>query len=228
MNDYMHLMDWQEVIAFFFFLMCWAGYARYSDYESLSGRSLLSATNHWRLQWMREMLKRENRSLDAIMVGNLTRSFTFFASTTIFILAALVSLLGYREVANSLIQNIPFAKPNEDGIWQLKIFLLIIIFMYGFFKFTWSLRQYNYVSIFIAAVPDYRDRVSEHEALAAKGAGLLGNAARHFNNGLRAYYFGLAVLGWFVHPYVFIMATALVVMVTYRREYRSATLNYLS
>ena len=222
-----HGMDMQEVIALLFFLMCWVCYARYSDAGEI-GHSLLSVTNHWRLQWMREMLARENRSLDAILVGNLTRSFTFFASTTIFILAALVSLLGYRTQANSIILDIPFAKLNEDGVWQLKIFLLIIIFTYAFFKFTWSMRQYNYVNIFIGAVPDFRARKEAHEALAAKGAGLLGNAARHFNNGLRAYYFGLAVLGWFVHPYVFMAGTALVVWVTYRREYRSATLKHLS
>ena len=48
-------------------------------------KSLLSVTNRYRTQWMREMFKRDNRSVDAIMIGNLQRSITFFASTTIFI-----------------------------------------------------------------------------------------------------------------------------------------------
>jgi uncharacterized membrane protein len=221
-------MDWQDSLALVFFILCWAGYAGYSDHESKNKETLIGVTNRWRLQWMREMLARENRSLDAITVGNITRSFTFFASTTMFILAALVSMLGYRDKANAVFAEIPYAKLSEGGIWQFKIFLLVIIFTYGFFKFTWSMRLYNYVSIFIGAVPDHRLRKDEHEALANTGAALMGNAARHFNNGLRAYYFGLAVLGWFVHPYLFMLATALVVRVTYRREYRSSTLKHLS
>lgn len=221
-------MDSQELIALVFFVLCWVLYAQYSDLQDGRRHSLVTATNRWRLEWMREMLKRENRSVDAITVGNLTRSFTFFASTTIFVLAALVSMLGYREKANAIFGDIPFAKLSEDGVWQMKISLLIVIFTYGFFKFTWSMRQYNYVSIFIAAVPDHRERQDEHERLAATGAALTGNAARHFNNGLRAYYFGLAALGWFIHPYLFMAATALVVWVTHRREFRSATLKHLS
>lgn len=227
MDDILHIKDLQEWLALAFFIVCWLSYAQYSA-QSHHGDSLLAVTNRWRLQWMREMLGRENRSVDAIMVGNLARSFTFFASTTIFILAALVSLLGYRDQVNNMISDVPFAKINDPMFWQIKILLLIIIFIYAFFKYTWSMRQYNYLSIFIAAAPDYRVKKDEHEAIAAKGAALTGNAAKHFNNGLRAYYFGLAALAWFIHPYLFMMATALVVYVTYRREFRSATLKHLS
>lgn len=219
------IMNW---LALVFFVICWKGYARYSQYASKDKNSLFNAVNRYRLQWMREMLKRDNRSLDAISVGNIGRSFNFFASTTIFIVAALVSLLGYRERVNAIVHDIPMAKLNDPTLWQMKIFLLIIIFVYAFFKFTWSMRQYNYVSIFIAACPDYRVRVEEHESIAAKGAALMTNAANHFNNGLRAYYFGLAALAWVVHPVFFMSATAWVVFVTYRREFRSATLKYMS
>ncbi|MDE3061360.1 MAG: DUF599 family protein, partial [Pseudomonadota bacterium] len=66
-----------------------------------------------------------------------------------------------------------------------------------------------------------------HDAIAAKGSYLVGNAARHFNLGLRAYYFGMAALAWFVNPYLFMAATAWVIFVTHRREYRSATLKNL-
>ncbi|MDX1975590.1 MAG: DUF599 domain-containing protein [Rickettsiales bacterium] len=219
---------WQEWLALTFFIVCWFGYAYYSGHEARTTPHLMGATNSLRLRWMREMLGRENRSLDAIMVGNLARSFTFFASTSMFILAALVSTLGYRDRVNDIIHEIPYTKLNDPFIWQIKIFTLIIIFIYAFFKHTWSMRQYNYVCMFIAAAPDYRERKDEHEAIAQKGALLTSNAARHFGNGLRAYYYGLATLAWFLHPYAFMTATALVVYVTYRREFRSATLKHLS
>lgn len=228
MSVHFQSIDWQDTLALIFFALCWFGYARYSDHPSQRSDNLVDATNRWRLQWMREMLARDNRSIDSILVGNLARSFTFFASTTIFILAALVSLLGYREQVNAIVENIPFAKVSDPLFWQVKIFLLVIIFIYAFFKYTWSMRQYNYINIFIGAAPDYRTRKEDHEELAARGAALAGNAAKHFNNGLRAYYFGLAALAWFAHPYFFMAATAWIVYVTYRREFRSSTLKFLS
>lgn len=227
MNGMILALDTQDLCSLGFFLACWFGYACFSNENEGKSLNLVTATNHYRLQWMREMMARENRSIDAIMVGNLARSFTFFASTTIFILAALVSLLGYRETVNSIVSHIPFGKENLETAWQVKIFLLLIIFIYAFFKYTWSMRQYNYVSIFIAAAPDYRLEKERHEAIAQQGAELMGNAAKHFNNGLRAYYFGLATLGWFIHPYFFMLCTMWIVLVTYRREFRSATLKSL-
>lgn len=220
-----HLDEW---IALGFFIACWFGYGYYSARRDNQPDSLFSATNRMRLQWMREMLGRENRSVDSIIVGNLTRSFTFFASTSIFVIAALFSMLGYRERVNAVLVEVPFARLSDGVFWQLKIFLLIIIFVYGFFKFTWSMRQYNYVNMFIGSVPDYRERKDEHEALAQRGAKLAINAARHFNNGLRAYYFGLAALAWVIHPYLFIIATAWIVRVTHRREFKSATMKILN
>ena len=53
------------------------------------------------------------------------------------------------------------------------------------------------------------------------------SAAAHFNAGVRAYYFGLAALGWFLHPWLFMALTGWVVLVLYRREFRSKLLRTL-
>jgi len=220
--------DWQEILALVFFLVCWIGYARYAEHEDRIDKSLLAVTNRYRTQWMHEMLKRDNRSVDAIMIGNLQRSITFFASTTMFIVAGLMTMLSYHDRVNAIVGVIPFAKQSNGFFWEMKIFVLIIIFIYAFFKYTWSLRQYNYANIFIAACPAHHEHIEEHGHLALRGGYLISNAARHFNNGLRAYYFALAALAWFIHPYLFMAATALVVRVIYRREYSSGTLRNLT
>ncbi len=93
--------------------LCWVGYALFTEHESRSDHSLLSTTNRYRLQWMHEMLKRDNRTMDAITTGNLLRSITFFANTTIFILLGLMTMLGYHDRASAIIGNIPFAKPMD-------------------------------------------------------------------------------------------------------------------
>ena len=45
----------------------------------------------------------------------------------------------------------------------------------------------------------------------------------NFNNGLRAYYFGVAALSWFLHPVLLIAVTTAVVYVLHQREYHSRT-----
>lgn len=221
-------IHWLDLSALLFFISSWWAYAYYADHQMGSHDNLLVATNRYRLQWMREMLKRENRTMDSIMVGNLLRSITFFANTTIFILLGLMTMLGYHEKASMVLSAIPFAAKTSGFLWEMKISLLIVIFIYAFFKYTWSLRQYNYAGIFIVAAPAARDQPEEHEQIALKGAGLVANAAKHFNNGLRAYYFGLAALAWFLHPIAFLTTTAWVIYVTYRREYKSTTLKNLN
>ena len=65
----------------------------------------------------------------------------------------------------------------------------------------------------------------DHAARTARLAGLSGE---HANTGLRAYYFGMAGLGWFIHPAVFAAAVTVVILVLYRREYHSRALRIIS
>ena len=58
-------------------------------------------------------------------------------------------------------------------------------------------------------------------AQAAVAARVANRAARHFNTGLRAYYFGLTALAWILHPLALVAATLFVVWELYRREFRS-------
>ena len=46
-------------------------------------------------------------------------------------------------------------------------------------------------------------------------------AGRHFNRGQRAFFFALGYLGWFVSPWLLLATTALVVVVTWRRQFAS-------
>ena len=52
---------------------------------------------------------------------------------------------------------------------------------------------------------------------------VLSLAGASFNGGLRAYYFALAALTWFVSPYAFIAASVWVVMILVRRQFISRT-----
>lgn len=214
-----------DVVAFAYFLAVWVWYALYSEYRAKTGKdSILVVMNHHRQRWMRNMIMRENRLSDTNAVGNIARSISFFASTTVLIVVALLSAFSRPEAVKEVFEALPFAHNTSTLVWEIKLLLLALLFIYAFFKYTWSLRQYNYVNILIGAAPSAQERKDIHEAYARMTADLIGNAARHFGNGLRAYYFGMAVFGWFIHPIGFIVATTLVTLVVYRRDFKSRTL----
>ncbi len=217
----------EDLIAILWFLLCWRGYALFAERKSKRKNSLLVSINAFRLNWMRQMLRRENRMMDSTLIGNLVRSISFFASTTIFIVLGLFTLLKYREEASDILTTIPWCTPITPVLWEARIFLLMVIFVYSFFKYTWSLRQYNYVCAVVGAAPFHNEHTATFEKYAHNAAALISNAARHFNFGLRGYYFGLAALSWFINAYAFMAATTWVVWVLYRREFRSLALQYL-
>ena len=53
---------------------------------------------------------------------------------------------------------------------------------------------------------------------ARKIAAVSSSAGNEFNRGVRAYYFGVAALSWFIQPWLFVFSTTLVVIVMYRRN----------
>ncbi|GAB4360364.1 MAG: DUF599 domain-containing protein [Gammaproteobacteria bacterium] len=216
-----------DLSALAWFLACWVGYTWFADRRARETLTLMSTMHHYRRLWMREMLRREVRIVDSNIVSTLARSVAFFASTTIFILAGLLAVLGAMDTAMEVIGELRYAVTSTREVWELKLFVLLLVFIYAFFKFTWSMRHFNYLSIMIGAAPDHAASPPWAENFAERAARVSSNATNTFNRGLRAYYFGLAFLSWFLHPVLFIAATALVVAVLYRREFHSRMLRDL-
>ena len=99
--------------------------------------------------------------------------------------------------------------------------LLLLIFVFAFFKFVWAYRLNTYCAVLIGAVPGSTEIDVAAKDQAQRAAKLANLAARHFNRGLRAFYFALAALSWVIHPIAFVIATTWVVIVLYRRDFRS-------
>ena len=223
-----------NVFALIWFLACFNGYMRYArarNYRSnAASPSLASEMHRYRLQWMEKVLMREMRVADAAMIANLEKSVAFFASTTMLILAGLITILGSTEKAIDLISALPFAVVMQRAEWEIKIIILILLFAYAFFKFTWSLRQYGFVTIMVGSAPLPTENCSdlEKQSWANKMASMASMAANNFNIGLRTYYFSISMLTWFIHPILFMLGSSLVVYILFRREFKSSTLKILT
>jgi uncharacterized membrane protein len=212
-------LDW---LALALFAACWLGYATLTDrVRSIRERSVIAAMDEHRRRWMRATLARENRIADMAAIGNLMTSTSFLATTSILILGGLVAMLGASDMGRRVVASLPWSDVPSEAAWEVKIALLLLIFVNAFFELTWALRQFNYSSILVGAMP-MRSAEPADLAQADAAARVLNRAARHFNTGLRSYYFGLAALAWIVHPLAFMAASLFVLQELHRREFRSA------
>ena len=140
-------------------------------------------------------------------------------------------MLGTTDKANELVQEIPFAARTSVLVFDLKIAMLVVIFVYAFFRFTWSMRQYTFGALLVAAAPEAKQFATEglsREAFADRAGSVVGLAAETFNDGLRAYYFSFAAMAWFISPLACMLATVGVAYVLYQREFRSDMLAILN
>ena len=220
-------LDWAAVAVLF---SSWIGYARFSRQRDGARQSVLGATNAVRRQWMLQTTYREVRVIDGVVVQSLSTSPSFFASTTILIIGGLLAVLG-TDKANELVRDLPFAARTTTLIFDMKLMLMLGIFVHAFFRFTWSMRQYTFGALLVAAAPEAERFITEglsRDAFADKAGRIVGMAAQTFNDGLRAYYFSFAAIGWFFSPLIFMLGTAGVVYVLYQREFRSEVLSVLT
>jgi uncharacterized membrane protein len=219
-----------DIIAFATFLTLWVGYSMFASRKARKVPCLLNLMRLYRFEWMKQVITRESHVSDMTVIANLERNISFYASTSLFIVAGLITLLGSSEKAMAVVDNIPFADVSSPHGWKLKLLAMLIIFIYSFFTFTWSMRQYGFTSVLIGSAPKLERGAhmqTHHIAFAERASTVASMAANQFNYGLRAYYFGLAYLGWFVNPWVFMAATLWVVAVLYHREFNSAVLKTL-
>ena len=213
------VLDWLALVVF---AGCWLGYAIVVDrVPTIRARSVIAAMDEHRRRWMLAALARENRIADVAAIGNLMQSTGFLATTSILILGGLVAMLGASDLGQRVVAALPWGSVPSEAVWEIKIGLLLLIFVNAFFELTWALRQFNYGSILVGAMPSaHEDTAGAAQADAA--ARVLNRAARHFNTGLRSYYFGLAALAWIVHPLALVAASLWVLRELHRREFRSA------
>lgn len=224
------MLPWADWLALVSFFGLWIGYAWFARFWGQRERSLIVTTNRWRQDWMLQATRRDPRMLDGLITQNLSQTPAFFSSTSIIIIGGLFAVLGTTDKAAELVREIPFAEPTPLLVFEFKILVLVAIFVYAFFRFSWSMRQYTFVALLIGAMPSpetFARGDVDATAWARRAGSLVGSAAETFNDGLRAYYFSFAAMAWIFSPLAMTGAAVLVVAVLYSREFRSEVLQVL-
>ncbi|QHE86846.1 DUF599 domain-containing protein [Hydrogenophaga sp. BPS33] len=227
---FLSIIPWTDWLALACFFALWMGYAWFAREWGRKMGSLLHTTNRYRGYWMMQTTARDPRMLDGLITQALSNTPAFFSSTSILIIGGLFALLGTTDKATELMSEIPFAQATTLVVFEFKILVLIAIFVYAFFRFSWCMRQYTFLALVIGAMPPAEDFASgkhDRRAYATRAAGVVAAAAEAFNDGLRGYYFSFAALAWFVSPMAMVLGTLTVVAILYAREFRSDVLTIL-
>jgi uncharacterized membrane protein len=214
-----------DILGVLWLVVMWVGYTVYTDDGKPREHSLRATMHRNRYRWMTQVLHRENRTSDMLILQQLSQGSSFFISATLLILVGLFTALGTSTDTLLTLHQLPFADKTSLIQWQLRLMVLIVIFVHAFFKFTWGLRQFNYCAVLVGAAPAEKGSVDDEWVRRTAWISTL--ASKDFNQGLRAYYIGLAVPAWFISAWFFMAAVVLVVAVLYWREYHSGALRSL-
>ncbi|NBD21602.1 DUF599 family protein [Aquabacterium fontiphilum] len=231
LHDALVFLPWQDWAALALFVFGWIAYARFAARRARVQRTLLASTNHYRMRWMAQVTHRDQRIVDAAITQNLASSPSFWASTTILVLGGLLAVLGTHDRAVELVKDIPFAARTTVLVFDIKLLILLSVFIYAFFRFTWSMRVYSFGAILVGAAPNvdvFDAGQADRDEFIQRAGKIMGMAAESFADGLRAYYMSFAVIAWFISPVLFALATLAVLAILYRREFRSDVLAVLN
>ncbi|WP_286235498.1 DUF599 domain-containing protein [Thalassotalea sediminis] len=211
-----------NLLALVTFIVCWMGYTEFARKKAKTTNCIARCLHQHRIHWMYEVITRDIKVGEAALLANLERNIAFFASSTLLVLAGVLTLFAQVEKLEAVITSIPYAQFPNHTVIQLKLGLLAFIFVMAFFQFTWSMRQYGFLNVMIGAAPTDQSGTNKNLLAYAKQMAVVQDQAAHsYNYGLRSYYFSIAAICWFFHPLLFILASIIVVYTLYNREFRS-------
>lgn len=211
-----------DALAVIWFLLCYFGSGWWIEKGPMAARGAGHLMAQRRIEWMREMTRRDPRILDGNLLGGLQNGASFFASAALIGLGGVLAMLGQAGTLAEVAHALPLSHPvGPDGL-RLRLMLPLALIAYTFFKFAWAQRLFGYCGVLIGATPLW-DEAREAEVMrAAERAGQVNVlAARSFNRALRSLYFTVASLAWLIGPLALCVAAAAIAWMVHRREFRS-------
>ena len=182
-----------------------------------------------RESWVRRMLERDVRVTDASLLASQERVVGFFASTTLILLAAVFTAMSASNMIAEIANQLPTTLVQTPEQVKVKLLTIAIVLVYAFFMITWSLRQYGFAAVMMGSAPTPNETidVEKKERFIQSMARLMDVAGHDNNKGLRAYYFCLAMVFWFIHPYFYMLMSTVTIAILAQREFHSKAVQSL-
>jgi uncharacterized membrane protein len=212
-------MPLPDLVALGLFVLLWLGYGPAQG--RIGPRTINARLHSVRIRWMRSMLLRDNRIADSSLIGHVVHSASFFASTSLIAIGALLGVLTGLDRLQIALDGLAFGAASPRGMLEYKVLLPLAVLVHGLFKLTWALRQLNYTVALIGAMPSAVPAEPLRGQLAARLGGVLSSALSTFNDGIRSYYFALAGMTWLAGPWALMVAAVGLVGLLVHRQITS-------
>ncbi|MCR4267882.1 DUF599 domain-containing protein [Nitratireductor sp. ZSWI3] len=205
-------------------LLCWVFYAVFASWLETRRPSLSVIMGAQRQRWVHNAVRRET-PLDAILSGNLMGAVSFFASTTVLIILAVIAVFGQIDAVVEAVSVMQPALGITKAAVERHLVVFLIMFVMAFLSFTLSLRQFNHFCIMLGAA-DHAEESDPDEVRVMAALNTI--AARNFNHGIRVYYFAIGMIAWFVSVWAAVAVTVAVFGAILYREFFSAARNLVA
>jgi uncharacterized membrane protein len=199
----------------------------YTPILKILGKGSLNSQLHAvRLRWlqMHQGVEREHRVFDAILMGHISNSISYFGSATLLVLAGLVGTLVNVKTVYHVTRELHFLDTAMSAeLFTMCFALLTLILAMCFFAFTYALRKMAYTLAMLGGLQATKADTPESRVLGEQAAIVLTEAVRSINTGIRGFYYAVAALFLFAGPYVCIGATVIITAVLFYRQLFSPT-----
>ena len=165
------------------------------------------------------MAARDVRIFDAQVLNGLRQGTAFFASTTMLATGGVLALIGNADKLIDVADDLSL-QPVAEVVWEIKLFLTLLLVTNAFLKFVWAHRLFGYCAILMAAVLNAPED-PQCLQMSRKAGEVNITAARSYNRGLRAIYFSIDSIAWLISPMALMAATMITFVVLLRREFLS-------
>ncbi len=198
----------------------------YSPILSVFGKGSLNTQLHAvRARWLQvhQGIEREHRVFDAIMLGHISSSVSYFGSATLLVLAGLVGTLANVNHIYLVTRDLKFLAPMSVELFTLHFAVFTLILALSFFAFTYALRKMSYTFAMLGGLQDAAAETPESKIMVEQSATVLTEAVRSINTGIRGFYYAIAALFLFAGPAVCMAATLLITATLFYRQLFSPT-----
>ncbi len=207
-------------------LYIFAMWGLYSFILRTLGRGTLNAQLHVvRKRWMRMLMltKREYRNFDALMLGQISNSMSYFGSATLLVLAGLVGTLANASNLFRSMQGLRFFPMISLELFTFYLATLTLIMAICFFSFTYALRKLSYMLAMVGAMSSGSIENTQSRIMIEETATVMTESVKSLNNGIRGFYFAVAALFLFAGPYYCILMTTAISGLLFYRQGLSTT-----
>lgn len=174
------------------------------DHGHLGVQAMRTFNRESRKRWVNSIVKQSGTEILAVQVlRNSIMTSTVMASTCVLLVIAIMSLISDTDKFASHWLEVA----AEQGMWRIKVGLLLLVIFLAFWHYAQSIRFYGHVGYLLGMNKQSDEDMS---STAQQAMSLLNTAGHMFSSGNRYFFFSLALaLWWFGLIYFFIGTVSL-------------------